>query len=330
MSEPPGGAPPPTEPTAVTATLDFSQLHRAGKPGLWRPVVGTIIVISCSLVFVPLVVSTGFIVAMTLAGWDASAAWRAISNLSRVTPIVLAYVNVVLGLGIAVVLFVTRVVHGLAPGWVCSVARRLRWRYLLACLVAALVTMIVVVAISSLLPQAAHQSGLAAGPNAFTAESLKFLLVIALLTPMQAAGEEFVYRGYLTQAFGGVFGGKVGQVLAVAGPALVFALAHGQQDLPIFIDRLAFGAIAGVLVIRTGGLEAGIAMHVINNWVALGIGVLFGDMSAILQPQGGDWTTIVVTAVQSSMYLALALWVAKVMGVQRLASAELVAPNGRV
>ena len=47
--------------------------------------------------------------------------------------------------------------------------------------------------------------------------------------------------------------------------ALVFALFHGTQNLPLFLDRFGFGLLAGVLVVRTGGLEAGIAAHVANN-----------------------------------------------------------------
>ena len=47
--------------------------------------------------------------------------------------------------------------------------------------------------------------------------------------------------------------------------AVVFALLHGLQNPPLFVDRLAFGLLAGWLVWRTGGLEAGIAAHVVNN-----------------------------------------------------------------
>ena len=35
--------------------------------------------------------------------------------------------------------------------------------------------------------------------------------------------------------------------------ALVFALLHGTQNLPLFLDRLGFGLLAAVLVWRTGG-----------------------------------------------------------------------------
>jgi membrane protease YdiL (CAAX protease family) len=41
--------------------------------------------------------------------------------------------------------------------------------------------------------------------------------------------------------------------------------AARTQNLPLFVDRLAFGLLAAILVWRTGGLEAGIAAHVVNN-----------------------------------------------------------------
>ncbi|WP_447646819.1 CPBP family intramembrane glutamic endopeptidase [Nocardioides zeae] len=53
---------------------------------------------------------------------------------------------------------------------------------------------------------------------------------------------------------GGIFSRPaVSRTLAVVVPALLFALAHGAQDPPVFFDRFAFGLAAGVLVILTGG-----------------------------------------------------------------------------
>jgi membrane protease YdiL (CAAX protease family) len=114
-------------------------------------------------------------------------------------------------------------------------------------------------------------------------------------------------------------------------PSLLFALAHGAQDAPIFFDRFAFGIVAGVLVILTGGLEAGIAMHVLNNWLAFGIALAFGDMDSALNPSGGTWWSIPVTLTQSLVYLALAVYVARRMGIQtRTQRAILEAPTPRV
>ena len=86
--------------------------------------------------------------------------------------------------------------------------------------------------------------------------------MIILTSPMQAAAEEIFFRGYLMQALGSL----VAQPwFGVVVSSVVFALLHGTQNLPLFVDRLAFGLLAAILVWRTGGLEAGIAAHVINN-----------------------------------------------------------------
>ena len=147
--------------------------------------------------------------------------------------------------------------------------------------------------------------------NDFTRQTRDFLLIVVFLTPLQAAGEEYFFRGYLAQAFGGFFSHfneTAAKILAVVIPSILFALAHGVgQSVPIFFDRLAFGLVAGTLVILTGGLEAGIAMHVLNNLLAFGLALAYGDIASSLNPSGGSWWSIPVTLTQSLVYLGLAV-----------------------
>ena len=68
-------------------------------------------------------------------------------------------------------------------------------------------------------------------------------------------------------------------------------------------------------MIRTGGLEAAIAMHVLNNFLAFGLALAFGDLTRRSTPPGGSsWWMILSTLTQSLVYLGLATWVAKAMG----------------
>ena len=80
-------------------------------------------------------------------------------------------------------------------------------------------------------------------------------------------GEEYGFRGYLMQASGSFFRSRIAALLITSG---LFALAHGVQNFPLFFDRFAFGLIAGLIVILVGGLEAGIALHILNNLLAFG------------------------------------------------------------
>jgi uncharacterized protein len=84
-------------------------------------------------------------------------------------------------------------------------------------------------------------------------------------------------------------------------------------------------------VIATGGLEAGLAMHVLNNWLAFGLALAFGDMGSTLNPTGGTWWSLPVTLTQSLVYLGLAIFVARRMGIVTATSpAVLAAPSRRV
>ena len=320
---PPG---PPVEPLPV---LGYHELHRAGRRGWWRPVVGILLMAVMMVLVVPFFLQATLLVALVLRGEsDPLTESLRLIDISDPTPVGLAYINLALAALIPVTWFVTRVIHGLKPRWLTSVLPRMRWRFFLACLGLSFVALIATVIVSALLPTAtAAGSDTSVSPNAFDDTAKQFALVVLFLTPLQAAGEEYAFRGYLTQAFGGFFPAWV----AVIGPALLFALAHGAQSAPVFFDRFAFGLVAGYLVVRTGGLEAGIAMHVLNNWLAFSLALAFGDMGEALTPSGGTWWSIPVTLTQSLVFLGLTLLVARWMGLSRTADpAVLAASRGRV
>jgi membrane protease YdiL (CAAX protease family) len=254
-------------------------------------------------------------------------------DLDDPTPLGLAYLNLSLAAAIPLTWFVVRVVHGLRPGWLASVKPRIRWTYLVACIGVSVVALVATLLVSAVVPSQGDGAEISGQLNDFTSTTRDFLIVLVVLTPLQAAGEEYAFRGYLMQAFGGLFRSRW---VAVGVSSLLFGLAHGLgQSAPIFFDRFAFGVVAGSLVVLTGGLEAGIAMHVLNNWLAFGLALAFGDMGSTLNPTGGSWWTIPVTLTQSLVYLALAYVVARRMGLTNrtdpaVLTAVLVAPRARL
>lgn len=278
---------------------------------------------------------------LVLGGLDSGTALDRVSGVGEVTPSFLALVNLGWAATIPAVLLVVWLLHGLRPGWASSVVGRLRWRWMLTCFGLSLVALVATLLVSALLPSQGGGTEVSGELNPFTSTTRDFLLVVVLMTPLQAAGEEYAFRGYLAQGFGSVLSAwpRVALVLSVLGPATLFALAHGAQDPPIFFDRFAFGVVAGVLVLLTGGLEAGIAMHVLNNLLAFGLALAFGDMTSALNPTGGTWWSIPVTLTQSLVLLGLVVWVARRRGIATHAGAaghrggpagELVAPTARV
>lgn len=293
--------------------LPYHLVQRGGRPGAWRPIVGVLVLIVCFLV-VPILVQLPFAVGLAVAGRDVVDGLEEMLDFDDPTPLGLAYLNVALGCLIPATWAISRVLHGLRPRWLASVRPRIRWGWLLVCLGLSVVALFATVFVSVLVPASDDSTALGDGLNDFTSTTRDFLLIVLLLTPLQAAGEEYVFRGYLTQAFGGLFGRAWAAVLL---PAFLFAVAHGGQSAPVFIDRFAFGIVAGIAVLLTGGLEAGIAMHALNNWLAFGMALAYGDMASTLNPSGGSWWTIPVTLTQSLVYLGLVAYAARRLTVRR-------------
>ena len=322
---PPGPVPPAAG--AGREGLPYHLVLRGGWPGKWRPVVGLVLLAAGMMLALPLLMIVPFAGYYLVTGQEVSTSVSALVDLTSPTPASLAYLNLTLAGLIPLTWLIVRYLHGLRPRWVSSVFPRLRWGYLFVCVGLSFVALIATVAVGALLPQQAASS-VAGDLNEFTPTVRDFLLVVLFLTPLQAAAEEYAFRGYLLQAFGGLVRSPY---VAVGLTSLLFALAHGAQDAPIFFDRFAFGLVAGILVIVTGGLEAPIAMHVLNNWLAFGIALAFGDMGSALNPSGGTWWSIPVTLTQSVTYLLLAWWVARAMGLTtRTDPAVLAAPETRV
>lgn len=310
MSDP--GSPRPGEP------VEYHLLHRTGRSSWWRSLLGVVTLGVVLLVVVQLVLLLAFVAYYAATGADVADRVDALVDTQEVTPLSLAYLNLSLAAAIPVSMLVIRVFHGLRPRWLSSVAPRLRWRWMLVCFGLSVIALLATLAVGALVPQQGATADLTGEVNELTTRTRDFALVVLLLTPLQAAGEEYAFRGYLTQAFGGLFAGLgpwPARIAAVLLPATLFALAHGAQDAPVFFDRFAFGVVSGVLVIATGGLEAAIAMHVLNNFLAFGLALAFGDMSSALNPSGGSWWSLPVTLTQSLVYTALAIAVAHRMGV---------------
>jgi membrane protease YdiL (CAAX protease family) len=214
--------------------------------------------------------------------------------------------NLLLAALIPVALLVVLAVHRLRPRFLCSVEGWLRWRLLAGLLLAALVVTGVFIGAQLLLaPPDTKDAG-------STAHVAGLLAVVLLTTPLQAAGEEFFFRGYLVQAVGSWFSRpRASAVVGGLVSSTLFALAHGTQGPALFADRFAFGAVAAWLVWRTGGLEAGIALHVLNNLVSLVLAVVTGGVADALAPGDISIGSALVDVAMMVVYaLVVSRWLA--------------------
>lgn len=214
-------------------------------------------------------------------------------------------VNLALAAAIVVVMVVARWCHGRLPGWLISVRPGMRWAYL-GC--AAVAGLIVLNAIYLLNPGRAALSW-APPSNAW------LLMILVLLTsPLQAAGEEFLFRGYLQQAIGAL---TRRSWVALVISALIFAAMHGAQNLPLFIDRLGFGLIAGGMVLVTGGLEASIAVHAANNVSSFGYAIAGGTLAQTRQISASTWSTTAGNVIGYLVTGAVVVAIGRLFGLRR-------------
>ncbi|MBA8795462.1 hypothetical protein FHX74_003098 [Friedmanniella endophytica] len=220
--------------------------------------------------------------------------------------------NLAIATLIPISMFLVGFVHRVRPRWLSSVRPRLRWGYLAPCLLVALLAIGGVTALTLF----------ASGPTVFRPQPgfAGFLVVILLTSPVQALAEEYFFRGYLLQVFGSLVANPW---FAIVASSVVFAIFHGIQSPALFVDRLGFGLLAALLVRLTGGLEAGIAAHVVNNVLAFTLAGLTGSIAAVHAISTISWLNAAADVGSFALFAALAWLVGRRMGLQTRVGAGL-------
>jgi membrane protease YdiL (CAAX protease family) len=317
-------------PTPVALTHPHSEprtyplMLRTWTYAWWRPLVGVLLLVVGMLVVVPVLllpVLAG-LVALDHQG-SFSQAFADAASLKHVSWQGMLYLNLALAALVPVTWTIVRTLHRMRPRWLMSVKPGIRWRFFWACFGLAVVAMLAQVVVGALLPS--DPNDLDASPNHITSRIVALGLVVLFTTPLQAIGEEYAFRGYAMQAFGSL---SRRPWVAIGVSALLFAFAHGVQNAPLFLDRFTFGLMAGYVVYRTGGLEAGIALHIWNNLVAFGFALLLGNIDDSLNVTEVSWWNIPLTITQNGVYLVLVLLVARAMGLGNRSTPPVVPPAG--
>jgi membrane protease YdiL (CAAX protease family) len=225
-------------------------------------------------------------VALPVVLWEVATGARSATDLEAglfpVTPAVFAANNVALGFTIGVSVLVALMCFGQRPRWLSSVTGGLRWGFLARCVAVCLVPYSVLTAYD-------FATG-AAADFTWQPHTVFMIATILLTTPFQAAGEEYGLRGLYYRAVAAwIPNPVVGALVGGAASSVVFMLLHGAGDLWLNTFYFVFGAVACRLTSRTGGLEAAIALHVVNNMVSE-ISMPFTDISGIFDRQAGTAT----------------------------------------
>jgi membrane protease YdiL (CAAX protease family) len=219
---------------------------------------------------------------------------------------------------IPALLLASRIVEGRGVGLLSSVTGRLRMGWLGRSLLLALAVFVVYFA-------------LVLGGAAATGEAIivdfshpalwVMVLLVLLLIPLQAAAEEYVFRGYLMQLVGGWLRHPAFAILL---PVPLFVLGHGY-DIWGAASVGMFAIVAAWLTWRTGGLEAAISLHIVNNALIF----LLGSVSLVdANATTGSPIDLLASTVAMVAYALIADRWAGRLGIARTASRANVAGGG--
>ena len=103
----------------------------------------------------------------------------------------------------------------------------------------------------------------------FKSDTFLILLIITILfMPLQASFEEYLFRGYLMQGLGGVFGNRWMPLLITS---LLFGLLHfwnpevSELGTIFLFQYVVTGLFLGLLTIMDDGMELSLGFHAGNN-----------------------------------------------------------------
>ena len=295
----------------VPPSRPFHQLARNDVYRWWRPVLGLVFIVVFGMG-----VMIALVLGMELAYWAFTGRWLEFGSGEVLFTNDLANLFALIGsiaILLPVILLATLVVDRRPLGTLSSVTGHLRWRWLLWCLLPAVAYMLASFAMSLVVELFVPSSESYAWIG--WAEFWPALLIIVLLVPVQAAAEEYAFRGWLMQAIGSWtarFGSSAWPAIVVS--AVPFVVGHGYTDWGP-VDIALFAVATGWVVVHTGGLEAAIALHVVNNLTGLTAAASEGDLA--LAQGAVPWTDTVTTVVPLLLWVVTVVWMFRQTGSRR-------------
>jgi len=306
---------PPPSPE-VEDPAPFHRLYRTTRAYLWwRPLVAVGVFIAFFLVAQVILTIAWFVLVLATGAVSITELSSGDTLLTQLTDIANPLSLVVLLGSVAVMLPLVPLAllcAGLRPvGVMHSVALRIRWRWMAWCVIPALAITAVSTGLS-FLPLAFGETLTPVPVEPGTFVLLAVLIIV--LVPLQSAAEEYVFRGLIMQTLGAwVRGPWLGIILST----VIFTVGHTQYEIWGMLSVGVMGLGFAIVVWRTGGLEAGIAFHVVNNVVALLLLASGAMGTTVMSSEGSDWLAPVVQAVFAAAYIVWIEFAARRRGIAR-------------
>ena len=276
----------------VGPALPYHRLALAGpRPRWWRPILSVLLSAAAYASF--FIVGTVILV-LAFPEWTERILAGPLDTIDLADPVAAVFSAVAIALMIPAIAIGVRLAEGRRLGTLSSIAGRLRvgllGRYgaLAAGVFGAYTALLFLI-----------DAALGNAPTlTWSASSASLLAVALLLVPFQAAAEEYAFRALPQQVLGAWLRSPWWGIVL---PIPLFVLGH-DYNLPGQVSIAVFAVATGVLTWRTGGLEAAIALHVVNNasiFVLGAVGLVNLSSSEI------TWLAVVLDAVMIAGYTLL-------------------------
>lgn len=261
--------------------LHFFQLFSAPRFQWWRGIVAILIALGSGLLLLTITSVIQIVVALStnVVGPDEfNDQKRLIAALTN-DPTSFAISNVQLGCGILVGGLAIGLGYWVRPWFASNVTGRIRWGLTFQCIAIAFLTLGLWNIITT-----SMEIG---GEWHLTPRAWWLFAVVLVTTPLQCAGEEFVFRGALSQVIGGWVKHRVWSFIVPAViSASLFGVAHGPGDFAAWFTFTSMGLVFSCVVLLTGGLEGSIGIHIANNVALMAPVALSGQLGDALAANG--------------------------------------------
>lgn len=191
-----------------------------------------------------------------------------------------------------------------------SVAGKIRWGWMGTAFAVSGIVYAAYFALTFILDALDAGGGAQVPASSIPDSPLFYALLVILLTPLQCAAEELVFRGAFMQVIGSWLKHPLFAILL---PVPLFTAGH-LYDIYGLLDVAIFAIAAGYLTWRTGGLEAAIAIHVVNNTSLF----LLGSVGLVdLNAEGSDPVSLLISGAMTAILTVLLVKVAQKKDIQR-------------
>lgn len=322
MTAPYGWSPPVRPPALPTEPQRYPQLLRGPRRRWWKPLLALLLALGLYLVGSALTLVPPLLAGLAKGKPELlNYVLSTLTNVDNLGPVGFISLNLTLILLIPTTMLSIWIVYGVRPRFVASVTGGIRWRWLLRCLAVVLPIWLLYVGLSVLTdpPEPGRP-----------AHWVPLLLIMVVLTPLQAAGEEYFFRGFVLLNVGAWFARPVvGLVVGTVVSTVLFSAAHGSPDIWVLGSIGCLAVTSCLATWWTGGLEAGIAIHATNNVLVFIVSIGIGGWQTAFVGADTKGTPLEfgITLLVHGVALALICWQAKRSRLScRSRPAELPAP----